>query len=140
MPPMIPAPGAFLAGIATFLIVIWDAFESIILPRRVTRRFRLTRAFYRVTWITSKFLVKFVPSRKGRDALLGFYGPISLLVLIGVWAVGLVLGFGLMQFGAGSAVSMTGGQPGLSTDFYLSGTTFFTLGLGDVVPLSLIHI
>ena len=35
MPPMIPAPGAFLAGIAIFLIVIWDAFESIILPRRV---------------------------------------------------------------------------------------------------------
>ena len=133
---MIPAPGAFLAGIATFLIVIWDAFESIILPRRVTRRFRLTRAFYNFTWIASKFLVKFVPSRKGRDALLGFYGPISLLVLIGVWAVGLVLGFGLMQFGAGSAVNMTGGQPGLSTDFYLSGTTFFTLGLGDVVPRS----
>jgi Ion channel len=136
MPPMIPAPGAFLAGIATFLIVIWDAFESIILPRRVTRRFRLTRVFYRVTWVTSQFLVKFVPSRKGRDALLGFYGPISLLILIGVWAVGLVLGFGLMQFGAGSAVNMTGGQPGLSTDFYLSGTTFFTLGLGDVVPRS----
>jgi hypothetical protein len=133
---MIPAPGVFLAGIATFLIVIWDAFESIILPRRVTRKFRLTRLFYRVTWLTSKFLVKFVPSRKGRDALLGFYGPISLLVLIGVWAVGLVLGFGLMQFGAGSAVNIAGGHPGLSTDFYLSGTTFFTLGLGDVVPRS----
>ncbi|MGA2427493.1 MAG: ion channel [Candidatus Acidiferrum sp.] len=133
---MIPAPGAFLAGIAIFFIVIWDAFESVILPRRVTRRFRLTRLFYRVTWVGSKFLVKFVPSRKTRDALLGFYGPISLLILIGVWAVGLVLGFGLMQFGAGSAVNITGGQPGLSTDFYLSGTTFFTLGLGDVVPRS----
>ena len=136
MPPMIPVPGAFLAGIAIFFIVIWDAFESVILPRRVTRKFRLTRLFYRVTWLSSKFLVKLVPSRKTRDALLGFYGPISLLILIGVWAVGLVLGFGLMQFGAGSAVNITGGQPGLSTDFYLSGTTFFTLGLGDVVPRS----
>jgi len=133
---MIPVPGAFLAGIAIFFIVIWDAFESVILPRRVTRKFRLTRLFYRVTWLSSKFLVKLVPSRKTRDALLGFYGPISLLILIGVWAVGLVLGFGLMQFGAGSAVNITGGQPGLSTDFYLSGTTFFTLGLGDVVPRS----
>jgi hypothetical protein len=136
MPPMIPAPGAFLAGVAIFFIVIWDAFESVILPRRVTRRFRLTRLFYRVTWVSSKVLVKLVPARKTRDALLGFYGPISLLILIGVWAVGLVLGFGLMQFGAGSAVNMTGGQPGLATDFYLSGTTFFTLGLGDVVPRS----
>jgi hypothetical protein len=133
---MIPVPGAFLAGVAIFFIVIWDAFESVILPRRVTRRFRLTRLFYRVTWVSSKVLVKLVPARKTRDALLGFYGPISLLILIGVWAVGLVLGFGLMQFGAGSAVNMTGGQPGLATDFYLSGTTFFTLGLGDVVPRS----
>jgi Ion channel len=133
---MIPVPGAFLAGIAMFLIVIWDAFESIILPRRVTRKFRLTRAFYRTTWQSSKVLVKLLPSRKTRETLLGFYGPISLLVLIGVWAVGLVLGFGLMQFGAGSAINVTGGQPSLSTDFYLSGTTFFTLGLGDVVPRS----
>src|SRR5580693_8944262 len=86
MPPMIPAPGAFLAGIAIFLIVVWDAFESIILPRRVTRKFRLTRAFYKTTWRTSKFLVNLLPSRKARENLLGFYGPISLLVLIGVWA------------------------------------------------------
>ena len=136
MPPMIPAPGAFLAGIAIFLIVIWDAFESIILPRRVTRKFRLTRAFYRITWQSSKFLVSLFPSRKTRETLLGFYGPISLLILIGVWAVGLVLGFGLMQFGAGSAVNIVGGHPSLWTDFYLSGTTFFTLGLGDVVPRS----
>jgi hypothetical protein len=133
---MIPAPGAFLAGIAIFLIVIWDAFESIILPRRVTRKFRLTRAFFKITWQSSKFLASLFPSRKTRETLLGFYGPISLLVLIGVWAVGLVIGFGLMQYGAGSAVNITGGKPGLSTDIYLSGTTFFTLGLGDVVPRS----
>jgi hypothetical protein len=133
---MIPAPGAFVAGVAIFLIVIWDAFEAIILPRRVTRKFRLTRLFYRVTWRTSKFLSGLFPVRKTRETLLGFYGPISLLVLIGVWAVGLVLGFGLMQYGAGSAVNTSGGQPSFGTDVYLSGTTFFTLGLGDVVPQS----
>jgi Ion channel len=131
---MIPAPGAFLAGVAIFLIVIWDAFESIILPRRVTRKFRLTRFFYRVSWRTFTFLASLFRANKKRETLLGYYGPISLLVLIGVWAVGLVLGFGLMQYGAGSAVNATGAQPGFGTDIYLSGTTFFTLGLGDVVP------
>jgi len=136
MPHMIPAPGAFAAGVAIFLIVIWDAFEAIILPRRVTRRFRLTRLFYKTTWTTWKFIIGLVSSRKGRETLLGFFGPISLLILVGVWAVGLVLSFGLMQFGAGSAVVMTGAQPGFVTDLYLSGTTFFTLGLGDVVPHS----
>jgi len=133
---MIPAPGAFIAGVAIFLIVLWDAFEAIILPRRVTRKFRLARLFYRSTWKVWRFAVSLISSRKTRESLLGFYGPLSLLVLVGVWAVGLVLGFGLMQYGAGSAVVMTGGQPGFQTDMYLSGTTFFTLGLGDVIPRS----
>ncbi len=134
---MISAPGAFVAGVAIFLIVIWDAFEAIILPRRVTRKFRLTRLFYKTTWRTWRFVVGLVPARKSQETLLGFFGPISLLLLIGVWAVGLVLGFGLMQYGAGSAVNVVAGShPGLATDMYLSGTTFFTLGLGDVVPRS----
>ena len=133
---MIPAPGAFAAGAAIFLIVLWDAFEAIILPRRVTRRFRLARLFYKSTWHVWKFLMCLVPSRKRREALLGFFGPLSLLVLVAVWAVGLVLGFGLMQYGAGSAVNMRGSEPSFLTDIYLSGTTFFTLGLGDVVPRS----
>ena len=136
MPPMISAPGAFVAGVAIFLIVIWDAFEAIILPRRVTRKFRLTRAFYKTTWHSWRFVVGLVPARKSQETLLGFYGPISLLLLIGVWAVGLVFGFGLMQYGAGSAVNVAGSHPGFATDVYLSGTTFFTLGLGDVVPRS----
>src|SRR5580693_4559989 len=136
MPHMIPAPGAFIAGAAIFLTVIWDAFEAIILPRRVTRRFRLTRLFFRSTWITWKFVMCLLPSRKARETMLGFYGPLSLLVLVGVWAIGLVFGFGLMQYGAGSAVVLAGGRPSFATDLYLSGTTFFTLGLGDVIPHS----
>lgn len=134
MPHMIPAPGVFAAGVAIFVIVVWDAFEAIILPRRVTRRFRLTRVFYKFTWNTWKLFTRLMPSRKTRETLLSFFGPLSLLVLVGVWAVGLVLGFGLMQYGAGSGVNIAGGQPGLTMDMYLSGTTFFTLGLGDVVP------
>jgi len=59
-----------------------------------------------------------------------------LLFLIGVWAIGLVFSFGLMQYGAGSAVNVAGLSPGFFTDLYLSGTTFFTLGLGDVIPRS----
>jgi len=134
MPHMIPAPGTFAAGVAIFVIVVWDAFESIILPRRVTRKFRLARVFYKFTWRNWTSVTRLIPSRKKRETLLSFYGPLSLLVLVGVWAVGLVLAFGMMQYGAGSSVNMNGGQPGFATDIYLSGTTFFTLGLGDVVP------
>jgi hypothetical protein len=136
MPHMIPNPVAFAAGVILILVVIWDAFEAIILPRRVTRRFRITRLFYKTSWSIWKFAACLVTARKARESLLGFFGPISLLILVGIWALGLILGFGLLQYGAGSAISMAGIQPSGYTDLYLSGTTFFTLGLGDVVPRS----
>ncbi|GAC1624986.1 MAG: hypothetical protein PVS2B2_03300 [Candidatus Acidiferrum sp.] len=136
MPHMIPYPLAFAAGVLVILGVMWDAFESIILPRRVTRRFRITRLFYKTSWSIWKFAACLVPSRKARESLLGFFGPISLLILVGIWAVGLIIGFALLQYGAGSAVSVAGMQTSGYTDLYLSGTTFFTLGLGDVLPRS----
>lgn len=133
---MIPVPGVFIGGIAVFLVVAWDAFEAIILPRRVTRKFRLTRFYYRTTWRSWKFYARLISSHKARESFLGYYGPISLLFLIGVWAIGLVISFGMMQYGAGSAVNVAGKAPSFFTDLYLSGTTFFTLGLGDVIPRS----
>lgn len=133
---MIPNPGVFIAGMIVFLVVVWDAFEAIILPRRVTRKFRFTRLFYRSTWRVWKEVAKRLPSKKRRESFLGFFGPISLLFLIGIWAVGLVFSFGMMQFGAGSAINNSGSTPSFQADLYLSGTTFFTLGLGDVVPRS----
>ena len=133
---MLPAPGVFIAGMVIFLVVAWDAFEVIILPRRVTRKFRLTRFYYRSTWGVWKAVARAFSSAKRRESFLGFFGPISLLFLIGVWAIGLILSFGMMQYGAGSAVNLTALTPSLYTDIYLSGTTFFTLGLGDVVPRS----
>ena len=129
-------PGAFLVGVAILLIVVWDAFEVIILPRRVTRRFRLSRLFYKNSWRVWKFTARLFPSKKVRESAFGIFGPLSLLVLVAVWAVGLVLSFALMQYGSGSAVNVVGTNTGFWTDAYLSGTTFFTLGLGDVVPRS----
>jgi hypothetical protein len=133
---MIPNAGVFIAGMVLFLVVLWDAFEAIILPRRVTRKFRFTRVYYRLTWRIWKTVAKLLPTKKRKETFFGFYGPISLLFLIGVWAVGLVISFGMMQFGAGSAINLSGTTPSFQTDLYLSGTTFFTLGLGDVVPRS----
>jgi hypothetical protein len=133
---MLTSPAAFFSGVAILVIVTWDAFEVIILPRRVTRRFRLSSFFYKNLWHLWKSLARLIPSNKARESAFGVFGPISLLILVAVWAVGLVYGFALMQYGSGSAVSVTGANTGFWTDIYLSGTTFFTLGLGDVVPRS----
>jgi hypothetical protein len=131
----VPHPLALIGGLALAIVILVDAFEAIILPRRVTRKIRVTRLFYRTTWAFCKAAVGKIPSRKTREALLGGYGPCSLLLLVALWALGLVFSFGMMQYGAGSAIEVhPPGQPSFAIDVYLSSTTFFTLGMGDVVP------
>src|SRR5213592_3586399 len=122
-----------VAGAALLATVLWDAFETIILPRRVSGRFRLTKLFYRATWRPWRAIAPLLPRRPG-DAFLGFYGPLSLPLLLALWAAGIVLAFGMLQWAAGSALTMVDVGPGFGADVYMSGTTFFTLGLGDVVP------
>jgi hypothetical protein len=123
-----------ILGAACILIVLWDAFETIILPRRVTRRFRLARLFYRYTWLPYAALVSSLASHKRQDAYLSYYGPVSLPLLVVLWGVGLMFGFALLYWATGSGVAAPEGMPSFFTDLYFSGTTFFTLGLGDVTP------
>src|SRR5712692_3781669 len=112
---------AALGGLIVILIVLWDAFETIVLPRTVTRRVRLTRLFYRSTWRPWSRLARLLPAGKRRESYLSFFGPLSLLLLLSVWATGLVIGFGLVFWGTGSGVRTSGEAVHFSTDLYLSG-------------------
>jgi hypothetical protein len=130
MGPLIAAAGAL--GV---LVIMWDAFEALVLPRRVTRRLRPTRMFYRVTWRAWSAVARRMGDGGRRETYLSFFGPLSLLVLLGAWATGLVVAFAMLQTGVGAGLNVPGG--GTFTDHvYLSGETFFTLGLGDVTPVS----
>jgi hypothetical protein len=66
-----------------------------------------------------------------RQGLLSAFGPLSLILLFAFWAFGLIMGFALLHEAAG-----TPGSASFGTSLYMSGTTFFTLGLGDVTPHS----
>ena len=121
------------AGATLLAVVLWDAFETIILPRRVSGRIRITKLFYRATWVPWRATAQVLSGRR-RDAFLSFFGPLSLILLLALWAVGIVVSFALLQWAAGSALTVAGGAPSLGTDLYMSGTTFVTLGLGDVAP------
>lgn len=84
-------------------------------------------------WVARKMLIK----SKRRAAFLSVFGPLSLLGMIAIWVVGLIFGFAFLQWGLRDAILMNGGNGpvGIETYFYLSGTTFFTLGYGDVTPV-----
>jgi hypothetical protein len=123
-----------IAGIALILFVLWDAFEAVVLPRRVTRRFRLARFFYRSTWPPWRAVTKRIKARKRRESFASLYGPLSLLGLLSLWAFGLIFGYGLLNWAVANANPDSGASSSFQTNLYFSGTTFFTLGLGDVAP------
>jgi hypothetical protein len=127
-----------IAGLFILFATLWEAFETIILPRRVTRPVRLVRIFYRLTWKFWAAVNRLIRSKKLREAQLSYYGPLSLLGLFATWAILLVLAFAMLHWSAGSAINTPGQTPTFWTDFYLSGTTFFTLGLGDVTPQTIL--
>ncbi|HYB43847.1 MAG TPA: potassium channel family protein, partial [Candidatus Methylomirabilis sp.] len=123
-----------VAGALFVLIIMWDAFEALVLPRRVTRRLRPARLFYRSTWWLWRTTARRMAPGPRRETYLSFYGPLSLLVLLTVWAMSLVIGFGMVYWGLRASLDVARGTPNFVTDLYMSGTTFFTLGLGDVTP------
>jgi ion channel len=122
-----------IVGIVVVAGVLWEVFETIILPRRVTRRLRVTRALYVVTWWPWSGLAARMRNKRRREKFLSFYGPLSLMFLLVVWAIGLLIGFAAIHWAAGTTFG-TSPLGGFWADLYYSGTTFFTLGLGDVTP------
>jgi hypothetical protein len=125
---------AIILGIVLIVLVALDAFETIVLPRRVTRRIRLATLFYRVIRFGWYSIARLFRTSARRDTFQGYMGPLSLLALLLFWAALFVLGFGLLLWGL--ALPLAASQPiSFLTYLYLSSTTFFTLGLGDVTSL-----
>ena len=127
---------ACIAGVVVILSVLLDAFETVVLPRRVTRQFRLTAWFYRRTWTPWRKIAARIKTVSRQQNFLGYFGPLSLLLLLVVWAAGLIFGFALLQYGVGGHEQLSGERLTFGKIVYHSGETFFTLGYGDIVPTS----
>ena len=127
---------AVIFGVALILLVAQDAFETVVLPRRVARRIRLARLYYQTIYVAWRLIARRIRSSARRDAFLGYLGPLSLLALLVFWAVLFVAGYGLVFWGLALPLNVADNPADLLTYVYLSGTTFFTLGLGDIITLS----
>jgi Ion channel len=126
-----------ILGILLILLMILDGFETVVLPRRVARKFRLARLFYMVTWRSCAALARKMHPGNRREQYLSFYGPLSLLLLLMIWALGLMFGFAFLQWGLQVPLGSPEKVTTFGTYFYASGVTFVTLGYGDVVPLTM---
>ncbi len=131
-----------VGALLLILWVLWDAFETILLTRRVPARLRISRFVLSWLWIVWAGIAQRIKVRGRRETFLSFYALLSILGLLIVWAKGLIVGFALLHWADGSQLAgMIGtaggvGTTGFAADLYMSGTTFFTLGLGDLHPMT----
>ena len=127
----------FIVGLGSLVLmfaVFIDAFEAVLLPRRVSHSYRFLRFFYRHTWRSWRILVGFISSPRRRETMLSLFGPLALLVLFASWAAGLIVAFASLHWALETPMTR-GGAPLDAGDYlYFSGVTFFTLGYGDVTP------
>jgi hypothetical protein len=127
---------AIIFGAVIICVVLLDAFETVVLPRRVTRHFKLTAWFYRRTWIPWRKIAGHIRTPARQQSFLGYFGPLSLIMLLAFWAASLICGFALLQYGIGGHEQLGNEPITFGRILYHSGETFFTLGYGDIVPTS----
>jgi hypothetical protein len=133
---------AVVAGLGIIAVVLSDAFAAIVLPRRVNQRFSPSRLVLLIAWRSWTRLARHLPGGVGREGagrqsdFLSIFGPLALLGLVGLWATGLVVGFAVLLWGIQGPIAGTADGEEFGTLIYLSGTTFFTVGFGDITPAS----
>ncbi|MDM0110407.1 potassium channel family protein [Variovorax sp. J22R24] len=124
---------AILSGVVLVVATLIDAFEVVLLPRPVRRRLRLNRYFFACTWAVWVRCADLWPHGRRREDFIGVFGPLSMVMLFALWAVSLIVGFGMMQWALQVLVPDSGSNE-LVDQIIVSGDAFFTLGYGDNVP------
>jgi hypothetical protein len=132
---VVPMPGwlEFLVGLAIVLVVFYDLFQSVVLPRPAINKLATVRFLLRRMWAGWKLVGDRIPSIPRREKWLAAFGPLGVLTVFAVWALALILGYGLMIDGVHG--EMRPAPESFGTSLYFSATTLVPLSYGDIVPV-----
>jgi len=125
---------AVLMGVILLAFIVLEAFETIILPRTAARELRLIRLTGRIGWAVWSYCAQRMRSSSRRESFLSYFAPMQMPIVLGIWASGLICGFGLILWGIQAPITGPVPYPSIGNYLYLSGTSFFTLGYGDLTP------
>jgi hypothetical protein len=112
--------------------VLWDSFATVVLPRTVAPMRRLSGRFNKLSWTAWAAIGRRIAQRDLQLSFLAIYGPISVVMLLVLWAGLMILAFALIYQGLGTRFQAESGETTFGTLLYTSGSTFLTLGIGDV--------
>jgi hypothetical protein len=112
-----------IVGALIILAMLVEFFVAFMLPRRVKRDPRIARGIYAALWRPWRMAAARL-SPAAEDTVLGFFGPLALLLELMVWVLGLMVGFALLQWAFGSKLGA--GSHGFADDLYFSSGEFLS--------------
>ncbi len=120
-----------LVGICLVLVVLYDVFQSVVVPRWTSRALRISPTLIVWSWGVWRAVGIRIPQVRRREGFFGAFAPLVLILILIAWSGTLLLGYGLILFALRDQI-----EPrirDLGTALYLAGTSLFTLGFGDLV-------
>jgi hypothetical protein len=124
---------ALPAGVLVLATTLLDLFRTLVMPRAARGRYRLSRLVFLGLWRPWRWLALRARTAQGRERFLAAASPMSLFVLLAAWAALTVVAYALILWSPAFAHDIRGAGDSFGTTVYFSGTSFFTLGFGDVV-------
>jgi hypothetical protein len=122
----------FGVGLFLWIFILWDGFATVVLPRTVAPMRRLSGRFNRWSWRLWAAVGRRLEPPELCLSFMAVYGPISVMVLLILWAGMIIVAFALIFHALGPRIQAAGGRVGPGMLLYTSASTFLTLGLGDV--------
>jgi len=108
----------FAVGMTMVVLTIFSALSTFVLPRAA--RSRLNRLVFGIMRRIFEFILHFTRTYEQRDAIMAYYSPISLMMLIPVWYLLIMTGYTAMYWSLGVG--------DVFLDFRFSGSSLLTLG------------
>ncbi len=108
----------FLIGAGMVLATLFSAISTFVLPR--SARSNLNRLVFGLMRRLTEFLMRFAKTYEQRDAIMAYFAPISLMLLVPTWYLIIALGYSFMYW------ALRAGD--YFFDLRLSGSSLLTLG------------
>jgi hypothetical protein len=121
-------------GVLVVFIILFDIFASVLVPRPVRSALLVSANLRRYTWRLWRALLLSIEPPQRREFLLGIFAPFVMVLLLGAWVFGLILGFGLIFLGLAHGLRPM--PTDLGSAMYYAGTSLLTIGYGDIVALN----
>ncbi|MCI0583010.1 MAG: potassium channel family protein [Chloroflexi bacterium] len=120
-----------LIGLTVLTLVLWDVFQTIVVPRPSSSRLRLARYVVAPAWRAWRAVATRTRTGLARDQLLGLFAPAAAILLLVLWLAAIVIGYGLILFALRGDLRPSPAD--LGTAIYFAGTSVLTIGYGDIV-------